>query len=364
MTLGFLVLVPLAMGYLAVDCYLRRAPAEVRWSDWFFLPWISVLITMAVSLVVKWEGVICLVFAAPIMLVTSLIGGGLARVLSKRRIRSAPGRLSAVAFPLIVILVESHFANPIQMRSVETDVLIHAPAVVVWENIRSVHTISSSELPDSWVTRIGFPKPIAATLSHDGMGGVRRASFTGGLVFTETIHRWEPDSDLQFSIHANADSIPPTTLDEHVTIGGAFFDVLEGEYRLEQRPDGILLRLSSEERLSTHLNPYAGLWTDAVMRSIQNQILEVIRKRCEAVRVPPAVEAGRQATILSFSQAPELIVDRCGSWLLRRHIRDRQIPMCKQDLKAPLLFTLVGFLVGPQLLNERIFVGVGTGRDR
>ena len=123
---------------------------------------------------------------------------------------------------------------------------------------------------------------MAATLSHEGIGGVRQASFTGGLVFTETVNEWEPDRDLRFSIHANTYSIPRSTLDEHGTIGGAFFDVLDGEYRLEQRPDGILLHLSSRERLSTHFNPYAGQWTDAVMKAIQKQILAVIRSRCKA----------------------------------------------------------------------------------
>jgi hypothetical protein len=282
MTLGFLILVPMAMGYLAVDQYLRRVSEPFDLNDWFFLPWVSVLITMAVSVAVKWEGYICVIFAMPIMLLTSTIGGILARFFARRYLRSTPGRLSVSVIPLLVILAEAHIAAPVQIRTVETDALIRAPAAVVWTNIRSVRAIDSSELPDSWVTRIGFPKPVAATLSHDGVGGVRQASFTGGLVFTETVNRWEPASDLRFSIHANTDSIPPTTLDEHVTIGGAFFDVLDGEYRLERRPDGVLLRLVSHERLSTHLNPYAGVWTDAVMRSIQRQILVVIRRRCEA----------------------------------------------------------------------------------
>lgn len=281
MTLGFLILVPLAMGYVAVDRYLRKASKETRWFDWFFLPWLSVLITMAVSIMVKWEGAICLIFATPIMLVSSTIGGVLARVLSRRYTSSVPGQFSALMLPLLVILLESRIAAPLQIRTVETNLLIHAPAAQVWDNIKNVRPIDSSELPDSWVTRIGFPKPVAATLSHDGVGGVRQASFSGGLVFTETVNQWEPESDLRFSIHANTGSIPPTTLDEHVTIGGAFFDVLEGEYRLEQRPDGVLLHLVSYERVSTHFNPYAGMWTDAVMRSIQSQILEVIRRRCE-----------------------------------------------------------------------------------
>ncbi len=282
MTLGFLTLVPLAMGYLTVDQYLSRTSAKARWFQWLFLPWLSVLITMAVSIAMAWEGAICVVFAAPIMLIFAMFGGLLAWGLKGRRLRSVPGQFGAYAIPLLVILVESQIAAPIQIRAVETDILIHAPAETVWGNIRSVRAIEASELPDSWVTRIGFPKPVEATLSHDGVGGVRQAGFTGGLVFTETINRWEPDSDLKFSIHANTGSIPPTTLDEHVTVGGAFFDVLDGEYRLEPRPDGVLLHLVSHERLSTHLNPYAGVWADAVMRSIQSQILEVIRRRCEA----------------------------------------------------------------------------------
>lgn len=72
------------------------------------------------------------------------------------------------------------------------------------------------------------------------------------------------------------------TLDEHVTIGGRYFDVLHGEYRLEVLPNGdTLLHLSSQQRLSTDFNGYAGLWSDAVMRNLQTSILEVIQHRCE-----------------------------------------------------------------------------------
>jgi hypothetical protein len=283
MTIGFLAIVPLCIGYIAVDNYLRKSPIEsVDWQNWAFLPWVSVLITMVVSLIVRWEGYICLIFAAPIMLVFSAIGGAIARIIWGRFKRQAPGTLSAIALPLLIILVEAHVPSILEVRTVETDVLIHAPASLVWDNIKSVREIRPSELPQNWVTRIGFPKPVAATLSHEGVGGVREASFTGGLVFTETVNRWEPGSDLRFSIHANTESVPKSTLDEHVTVGGAFFDVLDGEYRIEPQSNGVLLRLTSHERLSTHFNPYAGVWTDAVMRSIQSQILQVIRKRCES----------------------------------------------------------------------------------
>lgn len=283
MTLGFLLVVPFCMGHLAVATYLRRTD-EVRWYRWFFLPWLSVLITMAVSVAVKWEGAICLVFAAPLMLLGATLGGVLARATSEQWKQTAGSTAGAFALPLLIMLAEVHVAAAWQIRTMETDAFIRAPAPLVWENIRSVRVIAPAELPGSFASRIGFPRPVAATLSHEGVGGVRAASFSGGLVFTETITRWEPDEDLRFSIRVNTDSIPPTTLDEHVRIGGAFFDVLDGEYRLEPRPGGVLLRLVSHERLSTHFNPYAGVWTDAVMRSIQGEILEVIRRRCEGAR--------------------------------------------------------------------------------
>jgi hypothetical protein len=284
LTVAFLFVVPCAMGYLTVRSYLRSAPVEkIRWYKWLFLPWASVIALVVVCVLPGWEGWPCLIMASPIMLFFATCGGAVARLLWGSKYKNqSPGTLSAYALPLLLILIEPHIPAPDQLRIVNTEIMIHAPASTVWANIKSVRSISPSELKDSWVSQIGFPKPVAATLSHDGIGGVRQASFTGGLVFTETVNQWEPENDLRFSIHANTESIPKSTLDEHVTIGGEYFDVLDGEYRLEQRPDGVLLHLTSRERLSTHFNFYAGVWTDAVMRAIQNQILVVIRNRCES----------------------------------------------------------------------------------
>jgi uncharacterized protein (UPF0548 family) len=285
-TIAFLVVVPISMGYLTVDTYLRyTAVSRIRWYQWLFLPWVAVLLEAAFAILVKIEGVICILFASPIMLLAALFGGLAARLVWHYQRGSFRSTVTAVAAPLLLLLFESHVPSPWQIRTVETDILIRASPQAVWSNIESVRAIKPEELPGSWVQRIGFPRPIQATLSHEGIGGVRQASFTGGLVFTETVNRWSPLEDLRFSIHANTDAIPTTTLDEHVTIGGAFFDVLDGEYRLEPRADGVLLHLTSHERLSTHLNPYASFWTDAVMRAIQRQILEVIRDRCEAVNL-------------------------------------------------------------------------------
>lgn len=106
--------------------------------------------------------------------------------------------------------------------------------------------------------------------------------FTGGLFFIETVDQWEPQHRLAFTIAAQTDQIPATTLDEHVRVGGPYFDVLRGEYRLEPLGNGVTrLHLSSRHRISTDFNWYAHLWTDAIMSDLQTRILHVIKQRCE-----------------------------------------------------------------------------------
>jgi len=185
--------------------------------------------------------------------------------------------------------VEHRFRATEQIRSVESEVMIRASAGTVWQNIERVRTIEPNELPMSWNRIIGFPRPLEATLSHEGLGGVRHATFAGGVLFIETIDIWEPQRRLGFSIHADGDHIPPSTLDAHVKVGGAYFDVLHGEYVLESEPDGIVkLRLISRHRVSTDFNWYAQLWSDAVMGDVQRSILYVLRNRCEATSAPPS----------------------------------------------------------------------------
>jgi hypothetical protein len=169
------------------------------------------------------------------------------------------------------------------VRTVENVRVIHASQEVVWKNIERVPRIAPQELPFSWTHRIGFPSPVEATLSFEGVGGVRHATFERGVLFIENVDIWEPESRLAFSIQAQTDQIPPTTLDEHVRIGGQFFDVLRGEYTIEPLPNGdTRLHLASSHRISTDFNWYARFWTDAVMADLQETILSVIQKRSES----------------------------------------------------------------------------------
>jgi hypothetical protein len=286
LSISFIVLVPLTLGFLTV--HLGSKSAKRRWAYYLFMPWVPCLILMAAAFLIGWEGSICILLALPVFLLLSTVGGAIAGGVERTKF-SHTSNYSVVAFllllPFLSGLVERHVETPDSIRTVETEILINASPKTVWENIERVSKIKPEEQRFSMFHLVGFPRPVEATLSYEGPGGVRHATFEGGVLFVETIDKWEPEQELSFLIKADNKTIPATTLDEHVTIGGPYFDMLEGTYRIERLSDDkVVLHLSSKHRLSTHINFYAGQWTNYIMRDIQKNILGVIKQRCESNR--------------------------------------------------------------------------------
>jgi hypothetical protein len=282
MSAGFIFLVPFVLGFISVYMAERKQPR--RYYAWIVLPWTAVLIALAGTLITLLEGIICIAMFLPIALLISTLGG-FTGGFTARSIRSRIAKKLTMACVLILPLTTNPWEGKVfyelESRRAENTIDIQASPDIVWQNIESVRAIQHDELPFSWAHAIGFPDPIEATLSHEGIGGVRHASFAGNMIFLETVDVWEPRQRLAFTI--SAENIPLTTLDEHVRIGGPYFDVVRGEYRLEQLgPNRIRLHLTSEQRLSTDFNWYAHLWTDAVMSDLQQRILYVIQQRCQA----------------------------------------------------------------------------------
>jgi hypothetical protein len=256
MSFAFLFMGPFIAGVITVAQGTRQEPWPV--STWIFAPWIPIILNILLALAVFWEGIICVIFILPPALISASLGGVLAGALQRHLHNKAARNIMFClsALPLLLAMVEVKLNQPLQTRTVDTSIVIHASLPKVWQNIERVSAIRPSELRRSWANAIGFPRPVEATLSYEGIGGVRNASFERGLNFTETITDWVPNQRIAFTIKADTAAIPRTTLDEHVTVGGRFFDVLTGEY--------------------------AAMWSDAVMRDMQSNILHVIRNRCEA----------------------------------------------------------------------------------
>jgi hypothetical protein len=282
MSIAFVIAVPFSLGYVVVA--VRARQRRVGFAERILDPWLVVLLALLGCELVGWEGTVCIVMITPIALVCGSLGG----LTAGAAIRPSQPHMATMSMVIVALLpfvvgpAEHRLPPSQEIRSVESDVTIHATPRVIWANIERVRPIDPSELERSWNRSIGFPRPIEATLSYEGVGGVRHATFAGDVVFIETIDEWDPERRLGFSIHPDTKNIPRSTLDEHVTVGGSYFDVLHGEYILEPGSTGeTRLRLISRHRVSTDFNWYARLWTDAVMRDVQRSILHVIKNRCE-----------------------------------------------------------------------------------
>lgn len=279
MTLGFVFLVPFAVGMLHV--YLRQRDGMRSIALSIFEPMLPATLCLMLSLIIGWEGTICLIMAFPIVLGLSGLGGIAMRIILNVRQKN----LIFVAFmvlPMPISLLERHIDLPQEKRIVTNKIRIKASPETVWRKIVRVEKITEPQ--ESVFFTLGFPRPIEAVLSGNGVGQTRLATFERGLQFVETVTAWKVNEKLGFTIKADPNLTPLTTLDEHVTVGGAFFDVMSGTYEIHKVNDReVDLVLYSEHRISTHFNFYARIWSNFLMSEIQSNIMKVIKARAEAV---------------------------------------------------------------------------------
>ena len=285
MSVAFIFGIPFALGFITV--WFGEFQKQNRWIVWLFMPWLSSLACLLCALLLVWEGLICVIILLPLMLVLSSVGGLIAGICLEI-FKSKRDRNYCLAFvallPFAASPIEQLHAINSEIRTVQTQITIHSRAETVWNQIRSVPLISEREQHFSVSHLLGFPRPLEAKLNGEGVGAVRYATFEKGVLFVETINEWDQPHRLSFSIRADTKSIPPETFDEHVVIGGKYFDVLSGTYWIEDIGSGnVVLHLSSSQRLSTRMNFYSHFWTEFLMADLQNYILSILKKRCEQV---------------------------------------------------------------------------------
>ena len=280
-TLSFVFLVPLAAGSIIV--FIGSKEPDWGWRESLGIPFLVILTGLLGTLVFGWEALFCILLASLVILLMAMIGGAVTYAIVRRNRSQGRALVSIlVLLPYAMSPLENRAAMPNQTVTADTRIEIKAPPATVWNHIIRVSSISPSEIGWNPVYSIGFPHPVEATLSHEGVGGVRHATFERHVLFIETVTDWKEREKISFTIHAAGDFVPPATYDRNLTRGGQFFEVLSGTYWIEPlSADRVILHLYSQHRVSTRFNWYTALWTDWIMDQIQGSILHVIKRRCE-----------------------------------------------------------------------------------
>jgi hypothetical protein len=146
MSCAFILGVPIALGFITV--WFTDYRKKNSWILWIAMPWLSSLACLACALALVWEGLICVILLLPMILVLSSFGrllAGLCLIIFKSK-RDRNYCLAIVALlPFAASPIEQLQSINSQVRTVQTQIKIHASQQIVWNQIRSVRLILEKE---------------------------------------------------------------------------------------------------------------------------------------------------------------------------------------------------------------------------
>jgi hypothetical protein len=280
MSITFLFFLPSIIGALTVYLSDKSKVEKVRYR--ILAPWVPIFLFLIITLLFAIEGWACWLMILPVFLLAASVGGLIGGYLKLKKKNNQLNISILVLLPFLVAPIEQQIEKIPGTYRAYTYIDIDAPANKIWNNVTRVKLIKEKDDTGYLTEFLGFPRPLKAELNYKGVGAYREAIFTNGLVFRETVKEYQENKKMVFSIKANTFEIPSTTLDEHILIGGNYFDVLDGTYELEKLgTNHYRLHLYSKFKMNTTFNFYAGWWGQIIMKDIQNNILKIEKKRSE-----------------------------------------------------------------------------------
>jgi len=84
--------------------------------------------------------------------------------------------------------------------------------------------------------RMGVSLPLSAATDEHGGTLVRHVTMGKNIHFDQVATTWQPNRQVLWTYRFTKDSFPPNALDDHVRIGGRYFDVIDTEYTIDEIP--------------------------------------------------------------------------------------------------------------------------------
>ena len=277
---GLFVGVPFCMGFFSVIIYSGRQPRGMGES--MAVATASLAIAGVVLLVVAFEGVVCLIMAAPLALITGLVGAVAGHaVMAGRRQRSTPQLFCVpiLAMPMM-FASEALLPDSPPVLKVVTAVEVEAPIETVWK-----HVVEFAELPPptELIFKLGIAYPIRAAIQGKGKGAVRTCTFSTGP-FVEPIEVWNEPRLLKFRVTSNPAPLQEWTpyKEIHPPHLNGFLVSEDGQFQLTQLP-GNRSRLEGTTWYRHTMWParYWQIWSDGIIHLIHYRVLNHVKELAE-----------------------------------------------------------------------------------
>jgi hypothetical protein len=191
---------------------------------------------------------------------------------------------SFVALPLLLGVVPTTGLEDTSIRHVSRSVVIAAPPELVWKQLLNAGEMKPDEMARGWMYRIGVPTPEFATTRVENNALVREIRMGKNIRFEQHSNDWQTAKHVRWTYRFDADSFPKGALDDHVTIGGRYFDILDTVYTLQPVENGTRLNTRLTFRVTTEFNWYANHVGDLLVGNFADVALDFYKARAEAAR--------------------------------------------------------------------------------
>lgn len=285
---AFIYVCPVVVG--AVTVYVAEMRNRRSWSYYFWAPFLANLLFILGTVLIMIEGWICAIVIAPLFAVFGGAGGLLMGAVCRVTKWPKQTLLSLAIAPFVLGGLEADVPLPVVAGLVERTVLVDAPPARIWGQILNAPDIRPEELDSAWIFRIGVPLPLAGTTRTGPEGTVRRVVMGKQIYFDEAITEQRHHRFLRWRYRFHEDSFPAYALDEHVVIGGHYFDLAETAYTLTPVEAGTELKVSLQYRVSTQFNWYADRVAQLLLGNMAERNLEFYRRRSELAASRAEVE--------------------------------------------------------------------------
>jgi uncharacterized protein YndB with AHSA1/START domain len=284
MMASFALLGPVLVA--AVTVYVAERFERRSWSYYFEAGAFANILFVFGTLLIMIEGFICVVLAVPLFALIGGTAGVLAGAACRWLQRPRRALYCAAALPLLLGSVEHQVPLPGSIDTVVSERVIAAPPERVWAQLLHAPRIEPREMEAGWMYRIGVPLPLSAVTEERRGALVRHIEMGRGVRFDQVASEWEPLERIVWRYRFAPDSFPPGALDDHVRIGGHYFDVIDTEYTLEPAAGGTRLTARMRYRVSTHFNWYARPLARLLVRNFEQTALAFYANRAGRRTIP------------------------------------------------------------------------------
>lgn len=279
---AFIFGAPILIGMLTV--YLAERQKRRNWTYYIVAPILANLLFVCGAFVLLIEGLICALVIVPMFVVLGMLGGIVMGMICRHTDWPKQTLQCAASLPVVAAILGPVLPTPAEIGIIERSITISAPAAAVWQSINDVRDIEPERMSGALAMRIGVPPPISGVTRQTRTGLVRETHWGKHVHFDEVILDWQPERFVRWSYRFSPDSFPPGALDDHVVIGGHYFDLIDTSFSLQPSSDSRATHVTTRVRyrISTQFNFYANWVARIVIGDLSETGLRLYRSRSES----------------------------------------------------------------------------------